>query len=100
MALHNIVFTVVNNRLLASSLVHRNRSGSRGPLSRLLGGTFTTLIARSRELANNLIFTIVNTILWIAIAFWNVCADARGLSVTLYWAGSCRTRKGRSTSSP
>ena len=46
-------------------------------------------------------FTRVNHHLyWRAIAFWNVCADARGLSVTLYWAGSCRTRKGKSTSSP
>ena len=48
--------------------------GSRGPLSRLLGGHLS-LIARSRELAYNRLFTTVNTISLRASAFWNVCCS-------------------------
>ena len=75
----------------------RNRSGSRGPLSRLLGGHLH-LIARSRELANPRTFTIVNIPSLRAIAFWNVCAVALALGRSVCVACQCWKRS-RSSSS-
>ena len=58
--------------LVCNCPVRRNRSGSRGPLSRLLGGYFHNLV-RSRELTPIPRFTRVNPhSYWRAIAFWNV----------------------------
>ena len=55
--------------------------GSRGPLSRLLGGHLS-LTARSRELAYNRLFTTVNTTSLRASAFWNVCCHTWPVSST------------------